>query len=265
MEITIDRWVGLLYASSKKGGIIMTTTNFKIMKVKCWNCGDFFDVEVSPVSKILTQEDPEILKKSSRTVRLECPSNTCKIAKDIKKAPVNMVDNFVGTILREMGSEWQAKFIGAKNTATDNQSFEANGRMPTADEEDWIKLNTEQRRSSITLLNDAAKLLFAFPTTITTLYLGLIGGISAIAAKALNLWSIAPIFAWVLGGGFAMFTIFPWISRVDPDSPTNIWSDHNRAVIRKFWLLVASLILFAIGMGLAGWRIVNLINLPPKS
>jgi hypothetical protein len=241
----------------KDGGIMMTPDNTRIMKVKCWNCGETFAVEVSPDSEILLPKDSGKVKKFPRTVRLECASEICRKDKDNKKAPINMVDNFVGTMLKGLGTEVQAKVI-----STNVQSFETNGRMPTTDEEDWIKLNTEQRRSSLTLLNDAAKLLFAFPTTITTLYLGLIGGISATAAKALNLWSVAPVFAWVLGGGFAMFTIFPWIGRVDPDSPTNIWSNHNRAVTRKFWLLVASLILFAIGMGLAGWRIVNLINLP---
>jgi hypothetical protein len=235
----------------------MKKANGKIkrMEVTCWNCNSPFNVKVSPNSDIL--DHPGSPKKSARTVRLECPSIQCRKDKDNKKAPVNMVDNFVGTIIGA-GEEIQAKLA-------EQADLIAKGRMPTADEEDWIELNTEQRRSSITLLNDAAKLLFAFPTTITTLYLGLIGGISATAAKALSLWSVAPVFAWVAGGGVAMLTIFPWLSRVDPNSPTDILSDHNRAVKRKFWLLVVSLILFAIGMGLAGWRIVNLINLPPKS
>lgn len=118
----------------------MMTTKAKTMTVKCWNCDEPFNVKVSLDSKVLSQNDSEEVKKFARTMRLECISKKCRDAKDTKKAPVNMVDNFVGTILGGTGKEYSAKAAG-----TNGQPLQANGRMPTADEEDWIKLNTEQR------------------------------------------------------------------------------------------------------------------------
>ena len=85
-------------------------------------------------------------------------------------------------------------------------------------------------------------------------------GISATASKALDFGRISPIIAWIVGGVCAMLTLFPWISKVEPNSPTNIKSENDRTVTRKFWILFVSLVLFVAGLGLAAWQLSNLIH-----
>lgn len=134
------------------------------------------------------------------------------------------------------------------------------GGKPTDSEEDWIKFGFEERRSSITFLNDTAKLLFALPSTISTLYLGLLAGISIITSKALDYFSMAPIALWVIAGVFAMLALFPRSYHVHPDSPTDIEQENGKAIKHKLFNLRVSGIVFLIGLILAAWRVIDLVN-----
>ena len=144
--------------------------------------------------------------------------------------------------------------------AEPDNTIQISSRPPTPSEEDWIKLGYEERRSSITFLNDAGKLLLALPSTLSTLYLGLLAGISLVASKTLDFFSLTPIAAWIIAGIFAMLALFPRSYQVHPDSPSDIQEENKMSIERKLFSLRASGIVFLIGLVLAAWRVFELVN-----
>jgi predicted membrane channel-forming protein YqfA (hemolysin III family) len=144
------------------------------------------------------------------------------------------------------------------NTA--DASGEVRGRPPTQSEEDWIKFGFEERRSSITFLNDTAKLFMTLPSTLSTLYLALVAGISLAASKALNFFSISPIIFWIAAFILAGLALFPRLYKVSPDSPSDIEDENRRSVKYKLRLLQTGGVIFLLGIAFAAWRIVVLVN-----
>jgi len=231
----------------------------RIVKIKCWKCKNTFSASYSPEGKV----NKILVKDKGPTVRYECPFVLEVIdekthEKEYKQcAAVNIVDNFEGDLPGDHVVRVSDTGTEPKKSAHQDEKL-YNGRPPTTDEENWIALNLEQRKSSITLQNDAAKVLFAFPATITTLYLAGMGAISATTKKDLNFLSVIPIIVWLLGGAVAMFTFVPMMSTVVSISPSDIRSKHNKTVKLKWILLCISMGLFIIGMILASWRFIVL-------
>ena len=136
------------------------------------------------------------------------------------------------------------------------------GRPPTESEIDWIKVGYEARRSSITFLNDAAKLLLSLPSGLSTLYLAVLAGVSLAASMRLDAWAVSPIAAWVASGGFALWALFPRRYEVHSDSPSDIEVENTRTVKLKLYRLRTSGVLLLIGVLLAAWVIFDLMNQP---
>lgn len=144
---------------------------------------------------------------------------------------------------------------------TDSEkSNQITGLQQTSSDEDWIKLGYEERRSSIVFLNDTAKLFLALPSSLSTLYLGLLAGISLVASKTLDYFSMTPVAAWVIAGIFAVLALFPRSYQVHPDSPSDIEQENKMSIKRKLFSLRISGVVFLIGLMLAAWRIFVLVN-----
>jgi hypothetical protein len=144
-------------------------------------------------------------------------------------------------------------------TKTDKET-PIEGTPTTPSEDDWIKYGYQERRSSIIFLNDTAKLLFALPSTLSTLYLGLLAGISVATSKTLDCFSLFPIAAWVVAGIFALLALFPRSYIVHSDSPSDIEQENKKCIEHKLCNLRISGTVFLIGVVLAAWRILEFVN-----
>jgi hypothetical protein len=139
------------------------------------------------------------------------------------------------------------------------------GQPTTPDELDWIALWREMRRTSPSVLNDAAKQMATVSGAISTLYVSLLTGLKiSDSFPALDAWGkfflLAPVGAWIVATVLSICSLLPLPYSAYPDSAESIESACGRMNRRKFRFLAASTLALVVGVALAAYSAVYEIS-----
>jgi len=261
------------------------------LSVTCWKCGKNIDIMVTSDAIIVGANDelfevheygklrkvlPETVKnlkpKDSTTFQVLCKNKECPSVPS-PSTVVNMVDLLRGEVVlskyQTPAKEKQYRveepsretIPGRKATPEDTIP----GRQATPSEEDWIKEGYARRASSFTSMSDTAKTLITLLTALSGVYLALLAGVSLTGstgsgAKHLYFQDIVPYFPWGVALLLSIGSLVPLTTSVRSDSPSQVLKANNRALKVKYWLLVFSVLALVAGLGLAAWRIFNLVQ-----
>jgi hypothetical protein len=114
-------------------------------------------------------------------------------------------------------------------------------------------------------MGDTAKTLITLLTALSGVYLALLAGVSLAeptgsGAKHLYFQDIVPYFPWGVALLLSIWSLLPLPTSVRSDSPSQVRNANNKALNVKYLLLLLSVLALIAGLGIAAWRIFNLVQ-----